>query len=139
MTLETAEPRCHVGFSIFGTGLNLEGISHALGIPPSRSYVAGDLDLSARPYLRDRWGLHSPLPKTEPVDNHLNWLRQALQPHYEYLRSLADKAELRVYIGFTFRCEQNGFSVSPENLRFFTELNVSLEVTILCGPGPGQS
>jgi len=131
---ESSEPRCHVGFSVFGTGLNLDHISRSLGLSPSESHLAGDPDRSGRPYLRDRWGLKSPLTPTETLDAHLNWLRQRLQPHSEYLRSLAGKAELRVYVGFTFRCEENGFSVSPENLKFFTDLNIPMEVTILCGP-----
>ena len=131
---ESSEPRCYVAFSVFGTGLDLDYISRSLGLSPSESHVAGDADRSGRPYPRDRWGLNSPLTPTETLDAHLNWLRQRLQPHSEYLRSLVGKAELRVYIGFTFRCEQNGFSISPENLKFFTELNLPIEVTILCGP-----
>ncbi len=130
---ESPMARCHVAFSIFGASLDSRAISEVLKLQPFHAHSAGDRYLQGA-YPTDAWSIKSLLEKTEPLDAHLRWLREKLEPHSEYLRSLAGKAELRVYIGFTFRCEQNGFSVSPENLRFFTELNIAMEVTILCGP-----
>ena len=130
---ESPKARCHVAFSIFGAALDFRAISETLKLQPSRTHSAGARYVLGT-YPTDGWGIECPLEKTEPLDAHLNWLSEKLEPHYEFLRSLARKAELRVYIGFTFRCEQNGFTISPENLKFFTELNLPIEVTILCGP-----
>lgn len=128
-----SKPECHVGFSIFGISLDFEGMSKALDLQPSDTRHAGDRGALGT-YPTDVWSIESPLKKREPIDLHLNWLKEKLEPHFDFLRSFEGQAQVRVYIGFTFDCEQNGFSISPENLKFLTELNTPMEVTILCGP-----
>ena len=123
--------------TIQGPHLDLENISSTLGIEPSHNHKVGDLIAkhSKRKHKHDMWSVDAPLDKQKPMDEHLNWLAQHLRPHYDFIRSLKsqDEVEIYVYCGFTFYDFEAGLSLSPEALSIFTDLGISMEVSVLVG------
>ena len=117
--------------NIFGRSLDFEGITNALGVRPSDCHRAGDLDPSRRPLPRDLWSLGSPLPRTEPLDAHIKWLFRALEPCFPVLRQLTERAEVRSFCGILAEGDRCGFRVSSEALRFFVELTIPMEISLI--------
>lgn len=122
-----------VTFIIRGAGLDLEAITQTLGISPSKTHRVGDPSrLKTRgPAVDDRWSLKSPLDAEEPMDAHLRWLAQQLEPHYEYIKTLGAVADVYIYCGFTSDSFQPSFSLSPEALAIFADLGVQMRLSLL--------
>lgn len=115
-------PVASVSFRIFGDTLDFGSISRALDLTPTKALHKTNYDV---------WLLDSALPKTEPLDAHLGWLRRVLSPHVEFLQSLKAHAELRNYSGINPKGRFCDFSVSPGEMAFLQDLGMSLEMTIL--------
>jgi len=131
---EDFSPRCFVGFSIIGSSLDFEGISEALNQKSAETRRAGSVH-ATRVLPKDVWSISSALDHLKPLEEHLQWLRAQLELHVDYLCDLSRTAILRVYVGFTFFQDQNGFTILSEHARFFSGINASIEVTILCAFG----
>jgi hypothetical protein len=129
------DPRCHVGFSIAGPSLDFDKISTTLTQRSVQTGRAGSVNVLSEVLTEDIWKMTSPLEPLKALDEHLRWLRQQLEKHVDYLRDLSRTARLRVHIGFTFSQEQNGFTISPEFVRFFASFNASIDVFIICNFG----
>ncbi len=78
---------------IGGAGSYHESIVLATGLTPSTSYLASD-KVSARCRVRkeDLWILASPLSGNLPIDEHINWLLDAVSPHEAFLTKILEKA-----------------------------------------------
>ena len=124
-------PRCYVGFSIAGSSLDLDGISETLNQKSAETGRAG-METAVGVLTEDCWKMTSPLTPLKLLDEHLQWLREQLEPHVDYLRDLSRTAHLGVYIGFTLSQEQNGFVISPDFVRLFASFNASIDMYILC-------
>jgi Domain of unknown function (DUF4279) len=122
-----------VAFIISGVGLDIEGISQALGLTPTHAHRRGELNMIGRPFPHDMWMLNSGLSDAEPLDAHLKWLIETLGPHYDLIRSLKSNAEISIYCGLNCENDQCGFSLTTDALTIFTELGIPMEVTILFG------
>jgi hypothetical protein len=122
-----------VALIIAGTGLNLERVSEELQMEPTHVHRVGDPNMLGQPFPHDMWQLETEVNEDESLDTHLRWLTAKLKPHYNYLRSLKTLAEVYVYCGVNCDTDQCGFSLSSEALTMFTELSISLELTILTG------
>jgi hypothetical protein len=120
-----------VALIIAGIGLDLERVSHELQMQPTDAHRAGEANIIGKPFPSDMWQLETQLPDSEPLDTHLRWLVAKLKPHYAYLRSLKVVADVYVYCGVNSDSDQCGFSLSPEALALFSEVGMSLEITIL--------
>jgi hypothetical protein len=122
-----------VAFTISGVGLDIEGISSALGLSPTHVHRLGEANMIGKPFPHDMWMLNSGLHDRESLDAHLKWLIEKLTPHYDFIRFLKSNAELTIYCGLNCNNDQCGFSLTPEALSIFTELGIPMEVTILFG------
>lgn len=131
---EDLRPRCHVGFSIAGSSLDFDKISTTLNQRSSQTGRAGS-GKSTLVLAEDIWKMTSPLEPSKALDEHLQWLREQLERHVDYLRDLSRTTRLRVHIGFTFSQEQNGFAILPEFVRFFASFNTLVDVFIICNFG----
>lgn len=128
---EELKPKCHVGFSIIGPSLDFDKISAGLNQKGGQCGRAGsETALGTLP--EDVWTISSPIGPLRPLDEHLHWLQTQLQPHVDYLRDLSRAARLRIYIGFTFSQEQNGFAIKPEFVHLFASFNGFIDMYILC-------
>jgi hypothetical protein len=126
---ESEKPPCQVSrvsFRIWGNDLDLKHISRVLGVQPTNADRSESRDDG-----KDLWCLSSPLNRTEPINAHIRWLRQALEPHLAFLRSFQNEAELRIYCGLTVPNPPCKFSFSPEELKMLVDLEIPLEVTVL--------
>ncbi len=121
-----------VTFVVQGTNLDLEAISRAINIAPTHIHRAGDLSLTKKPLPHDMWALTSPLERQdEPFDAHLKWLAERLKPHRDFIKSLKSGAEIYIRCGYTTEKEQAGFTLSPKAVELLTDLDISMDVSIL--------
>jgi hypothetical protein len=141
MTSETNEnqqedlrPRCHVGFSISGSSLDLGGISVAMNQASARTVRAGTKTVLG-PQIDDVWSIGSPLDPLESLEDHLGWLHSQIEPCVSYLAHLPGTARTRVYIGFTLSQEQNSFAILPEHIRLFGSIGAMIEMYIIVNFG----
>ena len=133
---ENLSPRCHVSFSIAGSSLDFSAISKALNQKAPTTHQMGSRISLALPVLQeDVWSINSPLNPLEPLEKHLSWLREQLEPHINYLSQLSTMALLRVYLGFTLSQEQNGFAIPVEFVRLLASINAFIELYIICNLG----
>lgn len=67
---------------IAGVGARHEEIGRVTGLVTARSHRKGDaIRKSKRSYSDDLWLLESPLGDDASLDEHVNWLWQAVEPH----------------------------------------------------------
>ena len=78
----------------------------------------------------DVWSINSPLNPLEPLEKHLSWLREQLEPHINYLSHLSTMALLRVYLGFTLSQEQNASQSRGSSFVFLPRSTPSLNCTL---------
>jgi|ERR1700688_3068092 uncharacterized protein DUF4279 len=131
---EDLRPRCHVGFSIIGSSLDLDAISVAMSQASARTVRAGTKTVLG-PQIDDVWSIGSPLGPLKPLEDHLDWLHSQIEPHASYLADLPGAVRTRVYIGFTLSQEQSGFAISPEHIRLFGRINAMVEMYIIVNFG----
>jgi Domain of unknown function (DUF4279) len=124
------ETKFFVSLRIFGFHLDFEKFSRVLGVASSQAHRAGGLGILRRPHVSDLWVLDTPLPNTETLDAHLKWLRRTLAPHYGFIMALKETAQVRSYCGFTAD-DRGSFRVSGEGLRFFSELDIDMELSLV--------
>ncbi len=121
---------------VMGAGLDLPGITKALGTSPTHVHRQGELGPSRRPYEQDMWMLESEsgVDPSEPLEAHLQWLRRALASHLEFLSSLRGRARVDVYCRLTCYSDQSSLALSPDALKVFIDLQVPLEVSLIFIP-----
>ncbi len=128
------DTRSFASIRILGFHLDFENISKNLGVEPSRTHRAGELDRWKKPCLSDLWLLNGHAQQGESMDVHLKWLRKTLAPHYDFLHTLKKTAQIRSYCGFTAD-DHGSFYVSGEALNLFTEVGFDMEIsTVFLGP-----
>jgi len=116
---------------ILGVGLDFDSISERLRLGPSDTHRKGDHGVISRPYPSDMWLFDSPLPRSEPLDTHILWLRHVLSPRYESLRSFMKQYDVSVYCGITVEGATCSFAISPEALSVFVELDIPFDLTYI--------
>jgi hypothetical protein len=129
-------PRCYVSFSIVDSPLDLKTISKILNQESAITHRAGDRISPARtPSKEDVWTISSPLSHLDPLQDHLQWIHEQLEPHTSYLAELSRTGFLRVYIGFTFSQVQNNFRIPAAFIRFLGSINALIDMFILQDSG----
>jgi len=125
---------------IYGEPLDLEGITERLGLTPTRSGLKGEMRASARvknprPRRNSFWLLTSPLADFEPLQNHLAWLIDRLEPRREALEELAKEYTVKFICGFSSENGQGGCTLDASLLARLGNLGAPL-VLDLYPPGP---
>jgi Domain of unknown function (DUF4279) len=118
------------GLRIMGKGLEHEKISQKLGLVPTHTHRAGEIDKFGTPYPQDMWLFDSPLGKRKHLDTHLKWLAKQVEPSLGYLKTLKRKYKIDVFCTYTGNGD-GGLSLSPTALSIFTELGIRLELSII--------
>jgi hypothetical protein len=79
---------------IAGVGAYHEAIFLTTGLLASQSHLAGDRVSSRLSFVRqeDFWQLASPLSRDSPIDEHINWLLDAVSPHEAFFAKIVEKA-----------------------------------------------
>jgi hypothetical protein len=115
---------------IIGNDLVFETISNRLGVSPTHTHKAREVDKYGNSHTQDMWLLESPLGKQNTLDEHLKWLTRCLAPSYEYLKELKNTAKVDIFCSYT-SIGDGGLSLSPESLRMFYEIDLKLEISII--------
>jgi hypothetical protein len=114
---------------VFSDHLTPEELAAALGIRPDDSYRVGDrVSQRANPTAVRKTNavfIHSGLAKSSPLEDHLSALLAKLG-NAGGLRSLAGRAKMDVFCGFSSGNGQGGFTLSPELLSRLAALGVEV-------------
>lgn len=125
---------------IYGEPLDLEGITERLGLTPTRSGRKGELRSSPRvknlpPRRNSFWLLKSPLPDFQPLQDHLAWLIDQLEPKREALQELTKEYKMLFICGYSSESGQGGCTFQPELLSRLSNFGLPL-ILDLYPPGP---
>jgi hypothetical protein len=122
-------------FRVKGLALNFEELSRIFGITPTHTHRRGDRAIIDDFLPRDMWLFTSPLPKSDELELHLEWLAERVLPHKQYIISdLSKKAEVDVFCHKTCFTEQASLTVSAHALEIFTELSLKFDVSLIFLP-----
>lgn len=126
------EIRVSATLRIFGNIDNPSEITNALKLKPTHVHRKGDVrSPRAAPYEQDMWSLDAPLPREEPLEKHLLWLKDKLTPHKDYIRKMSQFYTVNVFCGYRTDSDQGGFDLSPDVLSMFTDLGIPMCVSII--------
>jgi hypothetical protein len=78
--------------------------------------------------------LSSPLPENEPLEAHIMWLADILLPRAQFVRSIGDVLKADIYCNQGCYTEQSSVVVSSQALSLFTELGMTLQVSLFFLP-----
>jgi hypothetical protein len=108
-------------------------IERVTGLTATHQHRQGEEGRFGRPWPSDLWTLESPRPPAAPLDDHLAWLWDQIQPHAAFFRSLAaeDGVDMDIFCGYRSDCAECGFEVTPDALTIVHALNVPLEVSVV--------
>jgi hypothetical protein len=121
-------------FRVQGSELRFDDITDKLGIDPTHTHRRGDPGRLSKQLPRDMWMLSSPLPETQELELHLNWLAERLLPRTEYISSLRRECNIDIYCFKTCYTEQASLTLSPQALGIFTQLSLELCVSLIYLP-----
>jgi Domain of unknown function (DUF4279) len=96
----TSSPQAtDVAFRIFGPNIDPEAITAELGAIPDVTYRRGDprRHNPRRTYEHGMWLLDSKLPRTEPLEVHLDSVLSLLEPKQSYISALSEHATVDFY------------------------------------------
>lgn len=79
---------------IGGAGKFHNEITKNTGLSPIRSHLSGDRVSQRSTAVRneDIWIFTSPLERTRPIEEHIDWLLNAVSPHVDYLSGITKNA-----------------------------------------------
>lgn len=89
-------------------------------------------DHPQRHWQNSIWILESALPEERELHEHLRWVVSRARPHLRYLRELvASGVRVDVYLWYSCNEDHRGFGFDPEDLGFFAEAGIRLEVSVM--------
>ena len=78
------------------------------------------------------WILKSPLPKTDSLTKHLEWIWETIKPHIEYFKSLIDaNINIDIFCSYTSDCDNGGFELKPQVYEMLATLKVQIGFSII--------
>ena len=109
-----------------------EEITDILGVKPSICHKADEVNKYGELWGNDIWTIKSPLPESQSLDEHIEWLSNLVSPHKNYVHGLmAQGADVDIFLGYRSDCEWCGFDLKAKSLALFTELGVDMTVSII--------
>jgi len=128
-----SHPEFSASLRIFGSNLDFDLISHRLEIQPTETHRAGDRGASSREYEEDFWCLESPLSRLKPLNDHVLWLRGMLQNRRAFLNTVKENANVRSFCSVNTDGAHCSFDLTVDALRFFSELELNIELSTIFG------
>jgi hypothetical protein len=126
---------------IYGDSFEPDKITEMLGLTPTRFGQKGDLRNSTRvnvklpPRKSSFWLFSSPLPDHAPLQEHLRWIIDQLEPKREVLGKLAKEYKVQFICGFSSENGQGGCTFDSALLIRLSSFGLPL-VLDLYSPGP---
>ena len=125
-------------FRILGDTLEPDEVSGILGLQPTRSGRRGERmsPSSSKTLLRKSvWILQTPLSDQAPLQDHLEWLLDTLEPKRDAIGEFTKQYETDFFCGFSSENGQGGCTFESSLLARLANLGVPL-VLDLYPPGP---
>ncbi len=116
-------------FSIYGDNLQPDEISKNLNIVATNSGLKGGRQSKyprARQLRTSIWQLHSPLDEHLPLQDHLRWLCDALEPKVDVVREIVKQYNARLFCGYSSEHGQGGCTFDAALLDRLANLRVPL-------------
>ncbi len=114
---------------IFGEGVDHEAITATLGLEPTYMHKQGDR--FNKPYKYDMWQYTAPVERTQPLEEHIQYLWEQIKAHKEYLLELKENYTVDVFCAYESDSGQAGIEIPYTCLEMFTELQIPFGVSIL--------
>jgi hypothetical protein len=117
---------------IFGDRLDLDDITHQLGLTPTNSHRKGDRrSLRSAPYQHDMWAYAAPVPEEQPLEAHIDALWADIKHAAAHLRALKHSATVDVFLGYRSNIDHAGVTVPATSLMMFIELEIPFGLSII--------
>lgn len=116
--------------------VDFEEIEEQLGLTPTSAIRRGEALLrKGTTALIDVWTYQAEVERNRPLADHLAVLKQKLDPHADYLRSVTSKWNVSIYCDYMSDLAQ-GYIVVPASLtKTFGDYGVELVIYILSWGG----
>ncbi len=112
-------------------------VTRQLGMDPTRAHREGEPRPGPRfhaPWPHGLWSLDSPLTKPEPLDAHLRWFLERLEPKSDAIRGFLQRGcTADIYIGCFSDCDQFGAGISAELAERLGKLGIDLVINGYAG------
>ena len=127
--------RYDASLRIAGVGAWHEEIERRTGLRASIKHRRGEARSSRthKQWDEDLWLLASPLDESAPLEDHLEWLANAVEPHLYVFREIIDRATWAdVCLGCLSESGSPMLAVRPDALRILRQLNVGCAFNFTC-------
>jgi hypothetical protein len=130
-----------VSIGVYGDSFEPDRITELLGLTPTRFGRKGEARSSPRgnvnlpPRKNSFWLFTSPLPDHTPLQEHLLWIIDQVEPKQEVLRELANEYKVQFICGFSSENGQGGCTFDSALLNRLSSFGIPL-VLDLYPPGP---
>ena len=104
-------------------------------IPPSHMHRAGEIrnPKTGATWDNSIWMLTSPLPKSEHLTAHLEWLWERMEPFTEILlKKFYSGIKMDFFCSYTAQNDNAGFSVEPKLYGILAAMPIPLGFSIIC-------
>lgn len=118
---------------IFGNDLNLDAVTKELGVEPAISYKKGDTNGRKSAYAHDAWIYESQPAEDAHIDKHINDLWITFRDKIEYIKSLKEKFQVDIFLGYRSNCDHAGIEIANGSLKIFNALEIPLGLSIIVG------
>ena len=117
---------------IFGKILDVDEITHRLGVIPTIVHRRGDRRKpSSPPYAQDMWSYTVPVKESEPLHLHIDALWNTFKERKQYLLQLKHDLTVDVFLGYRSNCDHAGVEVPYRSLEMFRELQIPFGLSIV--------
>ncbi len=120
---------------IGGAGKFHHEITEKTGICPTRSHLAGDPVSQRSTAVRkeDIWILTSPLDGARPIEEHIDWLLDAVSPHADYLSAITrDAAWADLMLGCLSDIPYPVIATGQSATELIKQLNLTVSFNFTC-------
>ena len=122
----------HASFRVFGDTLVPEEIGQKIGYVATIAGIKGERKRpnSMAVNRTSIWILKCPLSDLLPMEDHLKWLLDRLEPRLDEVHSLAQEYKADFFCGFSSGNGQGGFTLGIDLIARLAKLNVPLELDL---------
>ncbi|MBD9393127.1 DUF4279 domain-containing protein [Acidovorax sp. ACV01] len=125
--------RFDASLRIVGVGAHHDAISLRTGLLPARSIRKGERRVGQRLWTQDVWLLDSPLGGDASLDEHLEWLWNAIAPHRDYFREIISQSpSADIVLGCFSESPYPYLTVKNDPLHLLMELDFGVSFNFTC-------
>lgn len=118
---------------VAGIGEHHEAISERTGIAPTCAHRKGETRFAQKRWLEDIWILKSPVGASASLDQHIEWLWNAVAPHRDYFQQLiSQSSSADVVLGCFSESPYPYLTVQPDSLRLLRDLDLGISFNFTC-------